>query len=115
MQKLRSEFPGLRVMGYRNGFMNEEDFPLVLREFKKLKPDVIFVAMGSPKQEFLMEKMLVEYKALYMGLGGSFDVYSGFKKRAPKMFQKFGLEWLYRLLKRAYPYIKTDNFSKVLF
>lgn len=99
MKKLKKDFPELNIKGFRNGFMKEVDFPEVIIHFKEQRPDVIFVAMGSPKQEILMKKMLAEYSALYMGLGGSFDVYSGFKKRAPKIFQKLGLEWLYRLLK----------------
>jgi len=64
-----------------------------------LKPDVIFVAQGSPRQEFLMDELIKIHPALYMGLGGSFDIYGGDKKRAPKLFLDFHLEWLYRLLK----------------
>lgn len=119
MQKLRVDFPGLNIKGFRNGFMKEDDFPGVIQQFKEKSPDVIFVAMGSPKQEFLMEKMLTEYPALYMGLGGSFDVYSGFKKRAPKAFQKLGLEWLYRLLKEptriSRQIILVKFFFKIIF
>jgi len=72
---------------------------MVLEDIKQKKPDVVFIAMGSPRQEFLMQRYLQEYKALYMGLGGSFDVYSGMKNRAPKIFVDLGLEWFYRLLK----------------
>lgn len=119
MQNLSVDYPSLEIKGFRNGFMKEEDFPILINEFKELRPDVVFVAMGSPKQEFLMEKMLKEYPALYMGLGGSFDVYSGFKKRAPKLFQKLGLEWLYRLLKEptriSRQIILVKFFFKIIF
>lgn len=97
--KLKSEFPAINIKGYRNGFLKEGDKEALVQEFIHKKPDVIFVAMGSPRQEFLMSDFLEQYPALYMGLGGSFDVYSGAKKRAPDIFIRFGLEWLYRLLK----------------
>ena len=119
VQKLIIDFQDLKIKGYRNGFMKDEDFSIVMEQFKKQRPDVIFIAMGSPKQEFLMKKMLAEYPALYMGLGGSFDVYSGFKKRAPKAFQKLGLEWLYRLLKEptriSRQIILAKFFFKIIF
>ena len=87
--------------------------------FIKKKPDVIFIAMGSPKQEFLMRDFLKKYNALYMGLGGSFDVYSGVKKRAPKIFINLGLEWLYRLLKEPTRFSRQTSlvkfFLKILF
>jgi UDP-N-acetyl-D-mannosaminouronate:lipid I N-acetyl-D-mannosaminouronosyltransferase len=59
---------------------------------------VIFVAMGSPTQEYLMESIHNRYKAVYQGLGGSFDLYVGETKRAPKSWIKRNLEWAFRLL-----------------
>lgn len=99
VHKLNEEFPKISIKGYRNGFLKEEDKENVINEVKELKPDVVFVAMGSPRQEYLMEEFLKSHPALYMGLGGSFDVYTGFKKRAPILFQRLYLEWFYRLLK----------------
>lgn len=58
-----------------------------------------FVAMGSPKQELLMEEMAERHKAVYQGLGGSFDVYTGNVKRAPQWWVRHNLEWAYRLVK----------------
>ncbi|WP_299259054.1 WecB/TagA/CpsF family glycosyltransferase [uncultured Aquimarina sp.] len=97
--KLKEDFPDVNIVGYRNGYFKPEDEAKLIQDFKKKKPKVIFVAMGSPKQEYLLAGFLEEYPALYMGLGGSFDVYCGLKNRAPRVYQKFGLEWLYRLLK----------------
>lgn len=97
--KLKQEFPNIKIQGYRNGFFNEEDKEVLIRDFKRLKPDIIFVAQGSPRQELLMNYFLKQYPSLYMGLGGSFDVYCGNKKRAPKIFIDLGLEWFYRLIK----------------
>jgi len=96
---LRKEFPMINIVGFRDGFLKEGDSTLLIKDFIDKKPDIIFVAMGSPKQEFLMHKFIQEYKALYMGLGGSFDVYTGYKKRAPLLYQKLGIEWMYRFLK----------------
>jgi len=98
VKKLKQEFPSVNIIAYRNGFLQDEDKEKLIEDLKLKKPDVVFVAQGSPRQEYLMEELLNEYPALYMGLGGSFDVYSGEKKRAPSFFINNGLEWLYRLL-----------------
>ena len=97
--KLKIEYPNINIVGYQNGFLKEGDKESLIKELKKKKPDVVFIAQGSPRQEILMDELIKEYPALYMGLGGSFDVYTGFKQRAPKLFLKLNLEWLYRLLK----------------
>lgn len=97
--KLKKEYPNINIVGYRNGYLKESDKKELIKELKNKKPDVVFIAQGSPRQEILMDELIKEYPALYMGLGGSFDVYTGFKKRAPKLFLKLNLEWLYRLLK----------------
>lgn len=97
--KLHREFPDVQIVGYRNGYLKPEDIATLKQDLATLKPGVVFVAQGSPRQEFLMEELMAVHPALYMGLGGSFDVYCGLKKRAPKIFINLGLEWLYRLLK----------------
>ncbi|MDY0402772.1 WecB/TagA/CpsF family glycosyltransferase [Sulfurovum sp.] len=97
--KLHEDFPGVRIVNYRNGYLKAEDIAALKEDLTHTKPDVVFVAQGSPRQEFLMEELMTVHPALYMDLGGSFDVYCGLKKRAPKIFINLGLEWLYRLLK----------------
>ena len=99
VNKLQINFPNINIVGYRNGFVNETDKDLLKNALSELKPDIVFVAQGSPRQEFLMDELLKAHPALYMGLGGSFDIYCGLKNRAPKIFLKLNLEWLYRLLK----------------
>lgn len=99
VQKLQQEFSGIQIVNYRNGYMNEGQKEELIRDITEKKPDIVFVAMGSPKQEFLMQQMLTKHEALYMGLGGSFDIYTGIKERAPKFLREVGLEWLSRLLK----------------
>lgn len=99
VERLTSKFKGLNIVGYRNGFLSDEDTSDLKHKIVGLKPDVVFVAQGSPKQEFLMKELFEVHPAIYMGLGGSFDIFSGSKKRAPRIFLKLNLEWLYRLLK----------------
>lgn len=99
VELLREDYPEIDIKNYRNGYLNETEFNNLKADILKMKPSIIFVAMGTPRQELLMQELMLVHPALYMGLGGSFDVYSGFKQRAPKFFQKHHLEWLYRLLK----------------
>jgi UDP-N-acetyl-D-mannosaminouronate:lipid I N-acetyl-D-mannosaminouronosyltransferase len=97
--KLQSEYTGIRIVGYRNGYLKtEEERQTLIDDVIAKKPDVVFVAMGSPKQELLMEEMLERHRAIYQGLGGSFDVYTGHVKRAPQWWLKHNLEFAYRLL-----------------
>lgn len=98
--KLRNEYPNIRIVGYRNGYLSEEERATLLEDISKQKPDVVFVAMGSPKQEELMEEMQRRHNAVYQGLGGSFDVYTGRVNRAPRWWIEHNLEWAYRLLKQ---------------
>jgi len=103
VKKLKIEFPSINIKGYRNGYIssNEEKNKLI-NDISSKKPDVVFVAMGTPKQEILMMEMFKQHKALYLGLGGSFDLYAGVVKETPSFFQDNGLHWLYRLLQQPY-------------
>ena len=99
--KLRTEYPGIRIVNYRNGYIKtKEEKRKLLDDIAEKKPDVVFVAMGSPKQELLMEEMYERHPAIYQGLGGSFDVYTGNVKRAPKWWVEHNLEFAYRLIKQ---------------
>ena len=101
VQKLRRSFPQIQILGFRNGyFTGAEDKNQLIDRLKTFQPDVVFVAMGSPKQEQLMYDLSQVHSALYMGLGGSFDVYVGKVKRAPAWFVKHNLEWAYRLMRQ---------------
>jgi UDP-N-acetyl-D-mannosaminouronate:lipid I N-acetyl-D-mannosaminouronosyltransferase len=99
VKRLKKEYPHIQILGFRDGFLKENDKVELINELKSLKPDVVFVAQGSPRQEFLMDELIHQHSALYMGLGCSFDIYGGDKKRAPKIFLKLELEWFYRLFK----------------
>lgn len=98
--KLRQEYPDINILGYRNGYLKtDQERQTLIDDIADKKPDVVFVAMGSPKQELLMEDMSVRHRAIYQGLGGSFDVYTGHVQRAPKWWVDHNVEWLYRLIK----------------
>lgn len=97
--RLKDEFLGIKIVGYKNGFLDEAAKEELKTTLEQEKPDIVFVAQGTPRQEYLMDKLIKVHPALYMGLGGSFDIYSGNKKRAPKFFLDWHLEWFYRLLK----------------
>ncbi|WP_138430254.1 WecB/TagA/CpsF family glycosyltransferase [Fodinibius saliphilus] len=99
VDRLKEEYRGIDIVGYCNGYMDSQEQEKLIEDINTKEPDIVFVAMGSPKQEFVMEKMKRKHPALYMGLGGSFDIYSGRKERAPKILRKMGLEWSYRLFK----------------
>ncbi|MEQ5791010.1 WecB/TagA/CpsF family glycosyltransferase [Muricauda sp. NFXS6] len=114
VDKLRKDFPDIQIKGYRDGFFKQGDKEKLIKELLNKKPDVVFVAQGSPRQEMLMSGLIKEHPALYMGLGGSFDVYTGLKKRAPKFFQKLGLEWFYRLVKEPTRFSRQTSLLKFL-
>lgn len=95
---LKSSYPGLIVCGTHDGYF-KEDAPVV-EAIRSSAADVVFVCLGAPKQEFWMVRNGPATGAhLMIGLGGSLDVFAGVVERAPKAFQKLGLEWLYRLMK----------------
>ena len=96
---LKSEFDGIIICNYRNGYIKtKEEEQALIEDIVTHQPDVVFVAMGSPKQEQLMERIQQQHQAVYQGLGGSFDVYTGNVKRAPRWWVKNNLEWAYRLI-----------------
>ena len=95
---LKKDYPNLELVGASNGY--EKDKDKVFEKIANVKPDIVLVALGIPLQEKLIYKHLDKFdKGIFVGVGGSFDVISGHKKRAPKIFIKLNLEWLYRILK----------------
>ena len=112
VKKLKSEYPNINIVNYKNGYFNEIEKIELFQNIKDSKPDIVFVAMGSPKQEFFMEEMLSIHPALYMGLGGSFDVYSGHVPMAPTWLVNIHLEWVYRLLKEPKRLFRLKNIFK---
>lgn len=98
--KLKSQFEGINIVGYRDGYLKKDkDRENLINDIVEKKPDVVFIAMGSPKQELLMEDISKRHKAIFQGLGGSFDVYTGHVQRAPKWWVDHNMEFAYRLLR----------------
>jgi hypothetical protein len=98
--KLKQEFHGINIVGFRNGYLkSQQEKEELIAHVIKTKPDIVFVAMGSPKQELLMQEMQQQHSAIYQGLGGSFNVYTGQTQRAPEWWLKHNLEFAYRFLK----------------
>ncbi len=97
--QLKEEYANINIVNYRNGYIKTEaEKNALISDIVEKKPSIVFVAMGSPKQELLMEEMQQQHPVLYQGLGGSFDVYTGNVERAPKWWVKNNLEWAYRLV-----------------
>lgn len=94
---IKNKYPHIKLGTCMHGYIkNKDNF---FEKIKKEKPDVCLVALGMPLQEELIYKHLNDFnKGIFVGVGGSFDVISGSKKRAPKIFQKLNIEWLYRIL-----------------
>ena len=98
VENLKKEIPNLNVCYIRDGYFQDEQ--AVLDGIKNSGAKLILAAMGSPKQEYFVKKAVTLLPdAVAIGIGGSFDVWSGVVKRAPAVFRKLGLEWLYRTIK----------------
>lgn len=99
--KAEELYPGIEIVGTRNGYFSEADEPEIMAEIKAAKPDILLAALGVPKQE----KWLWQHKdelqvPVSIGVGGTLDVMAGVMERAPLWMQKAKLEWLFRGLKQ---------------
>ena len=111
-ENLEIKFPNIKIVGIIDGY--EKDNDKIIKLINISKADIVFVALGSPKQEYWITENMDKVNAkIFQGVGGSFDVFSGNIKRAPKWMQQIGLEWLYRLIKepkRIFRQIKLFKF-----
>ncbi|SFT01593.1 WecB/TagA/CpsF family glycosyltransferase [Halolactibacillus miurensis] len=99
IKNIESRYPGIIISGFQHGYLNEAEERILINEINEKQPDFIFVALGAPKQEFWISKNLHLFKkGIFIGVGGSFDVLSGKVKRAPQLWIKYHLEWLYRII-----------------
>lgn len=105
---LKAEMPDLNIVYYHDGYFDND--AAIINDLTDKKPDFIMVALGSPKQEFFISKLKSALPdSVMIGIGGSFDVWAGAVKRAPIIYRKLGLEWLYRTVcepsrfKRIFP------------
>jgi N-acetylglucosaminyldiphosphoundecaprenol N-acetyl-beta-D-mannosaminyltransferase len=96
---IKKKFSGIKIVGTHHGYFSESGEEKVVDIINKASPDILFVAMGAPKQEIFMAKNRDKLRCrVAMGVGGSLDVLSGKVRRAPAFMQKAGLEWFYRLI-----------------
>ncbi len=103
--RMEEAYPGLKIAGTHHGYFKEEEEEEILREINEAAPDLLCVALGSPKQELFVLKYKDRLKAkAAIGIGGSLDVWSGDLKRAPEFYRKHGLEWLYRFIQEPSRY-----------
>ena len=97
---LLKEFPKLNIAYKRNGYFNSEEEKVIVEELKAISPKLVLVALGVPKQEIFIKNIKSDFtNTMFVGVGGSFDVWSGKVKRAPVFFRKIGCEWFWRLIK----------------
>lgn len=95
--KINSDFPGVKLVGRRNGYFKEEEDELVAKEIAASKADLLFIAITSPKKEKFLAKWSSKIDVhVCHGVGGAFDVLAGKVDRAPESWQRLGLEWFYR-------------------
>jgi len=107
-KNIEKNYPNINIVGYHHGYfkgshIGDKDHPeevAIIDEIVKKKPDIIFVGLGFPKQEIWIEENKDRLPSkVIIGNGGTMDILSGNTKRAPEIFQRLGLEWLYRLIK----------------
>lgn len=107
-ENISKNYPNIKISGFHHGYFkgshlgieNQAEEKEIIYEINKLNPDIIFVGLGFPKQELWIHANKDKIKArVIIGNGGVMDILSGNSKRAPEIYQKLGLEWLYRLIK----------------
>jgi len=94
---LPQRYPGLQLAGFRDGFWSPAEAPAVVAQIRQARPELLCVALGSPRQELFLHRWKRDLAVPFvMGVGGSFDVVAGVRRRAPRWLQRLGLEWFFR-------------------
>lgn len=119
-KNMMKTYPGINIVGARDGYFKEEDEAGIIKEIRDLEVDLLLVGLGAPRQEKWIYDNIDELGIkVGAGVGGSLDVMAGTVKRAPKVFQKLGLEWFYRLItnpRRAKRMMRLPKFGiKIVF
>ena len=96
-RRLLRELPGLKLVLSAHGYQPPEAWPGLEQQLLAARPELVLVALGVPRQETWIQKLPGRRGGLWMGVGGSFDVWAGVKKRAPAWMGALQIEWLYRL------------------
>lgn len=115
VENIKLEFPNLKVSGFHNGFFDLNNCNDIIEDIKACEPWAVFVAMGSPRQEIFIQKIIgILNTHIFMGVGGVFDIFAGELKRAPKWMITFGIEWLYRVIKEPFRIKRLASIPKFL-
>ena len=114
-EKIKENYDGINIVGSNNGFFDLDNCDDLIEKINESKADILFVAMGAPRQEVFIEK----YKdklccKICMGVGGSFDVFAGNVNRAPQVMINIGMEWLYRVAKEPWRIKRLGSIPKFL-
>jgi N-acetylglucosaminyldiphosphoundecaprenol N-acetyl-beta-D-mannosaminyltransferase len=113
---LLQRYPGLQIVGNRDGYVADSDMLSVVQEINLSKAEILFIALGSPKQELWMEEYLPRLDVrVCQGVGGTFDVIAGHVKRAPRIFRQLHLEWFYRLMANPRRILRQTALPKFAF
>jgi N-acetylglucosaminyldiphosphoundecaprenol N-acetyl-beta-D-mannosaminyltransferase len=112
---LRTKYPKLNILGSHDGYFDLNNCEEILMEIEKVNPQVLFVAMGCPRQEMFITKYMDRLPcSIFMGVGGSFDIIAGNLKRAPKWMINIGMEWLYRVTKEPFRIKRLSSIPKFI-
>ena len=115
-ERLMRGYPGLNLVGCRNGYFSGRDEENIIEEINAAGPDILFVGISTPKKEYFLGKYQGRLRVPFcMGVGGSFDVLSGKSKRAPQVMQRMGLEWFYRFMQEPARLWKRYLVTNLLF
>lgn len=96
---LQRRYSGIQIVGSHHGYVKEDEMQSVITLINECRPDLLFVALGSPHQELWISRYLPQlHVKVCQGVGGTFDVLAGHVRRAPKIFRSLHLEWFYRLV-----------------
>lgn len=114
-KKIKESYDGIDIVGSNNGFFDLDNCDDLIEKINESKADILFVAMGAPRQEVFIEK----YKdklccKIFMGVGGSFDVFAGSVNRAPQFMINIGMEWFYRVAKEPWRIKRLGSIPKFL-
>lgn len=102
---LKRQYSEIDIVGFHDGYFSKDDEAEIIKDINEKNTDLLFVALGAPKQEKWIYENKNRLKAkVAIGVGGSFDVIAGKVTRAPEIYRKLGLEWFYRLLKEPWRY-----------
>jgi N-acetylglucosaminyldiphosphoundecaprenol N-acetyl-beta-D-mannosaminyltransferase len=104
IEVVKMRYPGIILGPSHHGYFTDDDAEEILTEISQGEPDLVLVALGVPRQEMFIDNYRTKYfpKAVLIGVGGSFDVWTGNVKRAPEIMRKLNCEWLWRLIKEPW-------------